>query len=304
MAFNNSALAAYVEHNSKKFATKAVAGSKTADLLISNSAFQAGVKGTSEILRMDADVNLQDANTCGRSALGGVTLTNKMLTVKPIKDEQDFCVKDLYGKYTSEMIAKGQNPEDESMDAEFVNSIMDYRAQKIANAIERLLWRGDTTAGAGNNLRFFDGIVKQVSTSSDKIVLTETGSDILAKLQSVYNQMPVEITEADDFRIFIGQDLWKTYVTVLGNRNLYNPSDNNTVYATSAKIEVVPGLNGSNVIIAAKISDFQLGMDGTNDADKAELRYSMETKKYYMDFHVAVGITAIFTAQIGYLALA
>lgn len=302
MAFNTSAASTYVENNSTAIVTKAVAGAKTAQLLIDNNAVQTGVKGQAPILKMDADVNLQDGASCGRTSLGTTTLSDKFITVKPLADMQDFCPKALYNKYYSVLIAKGQKPEDETLDSAFVQQIMDVRAAKIANLVDKLLWQGDTSLTT--SMKWIDGILKQVSGASDKIALTETGDDIVEKLQSIYEQMPAEITSQDDFRIFIGEDLFKAYTIKAANKNYFNPVDAMTVYGTTAKLEVIPGLNGTNKIVAGKISDFQLGLDKTDDADKAVLRLSAETNKWYMDFYFSVGVAAVYTSQIGYLALA
>ncbi|MFL5810203.1 MAG: hypothetical protein ACJ749_11825 [Flavisolibacter sp.] len=303
MSFDVTALSTYVQNNSKPIATKAVAGSKTAKLLIDNKQVQVGVKGSANILKMDADVTFQDGSTCGRSALGATTLSDKQITVKPIKDVQDFCPKSLYNTYFATMIAQGQNPENESMDAAFAASIMEYRAAKVANAVEVILWQGDT-ASSNANLNKFNGLLKQISTASDKIALTETGADIIAKLQNIYTQMPVAVRKAQDFRIFIGEDMYDSYLIALAGKNIFKPTDDVTLFGTAAKLEVVPGLNGTNKIVAGKISDLQLGLDGTDDADRAVLKYSMETEKWYMDFHFAVGVAAVYTSQIGYVAFA
>ncbi|RZK45905.1 MAG: hypothetical protein EOO97_00280, partial [Pedobacter sp.] len=183
MSFDVSGLSAYVQNNSKAIATKAVANAQTAKLFIENGSVQTGIKGTAAILKMDADVSLQDA-ACGiRNPLGGITLSNKTITVKPIMDVQNVCPKTLYSTFYAEMIKKGQAPQEE-LTPEFAQAIMDLRAKKISAVVEKLLWQGDTAiTGATNNLKRIDGIVKQVGSG---FAITASGADVIAKLQSIY----------------------------------------------------------------------------------------------------------------------
>lgn len=306
MAFDKTALEAVASQHSTELATKAVSGAKTAALLIANKAVQAGVKGSAAISKMDADVTFQSNATCGaRNPLGSVTLSNKRIYVTPIKDEQNICPKTLYDTYFAELIGKGQSPEGEDLDAAFIKSIMDFRAKKLANEVEKLIWQGDT-AGSGN-LAQIDGLIKQIGAATDEISLGTTGvlqgADVVAKLQDAYNGMPIEVRKADDFRIFIGEDTYDSYVQAMAAKNIYKATDDTSLFGTTAKFEVVPGLNATNKVVAARISDLQLGMDGTDDADKVDFRFSNETNQWYMDFHFAVGVSAVYTNQIGIASL-
>lgn len=299
MAFDNSVLTAYVANHSKAIATKAVQGASTPKLLIDNNAFQSGVKGSHAILKMDADVTFQDGSTCGRTASGNVTLSDKQIVVKALKDIQDFCPKSLYNTYYAQMVAKGQDPESETLDSAFVQQIMDLRAAKIANVIEKLIWQGDTSLTGSNNLKYLDGLLKQITGASDEITIAEAGADVVAKLQSVYQAMPIEVRSAEDFRIFLGQDLYDSYLIALANKNVFKPTEDMFLFGTSAKLQPTPGLNSTNKVVAAKISDFQFATDMEGEENKAVLKYSMETEKWYMDFHFAVGVSAVYTSQIG-----
>lgn len=295
MSFNPQSLETYVQDASREIATKAVTEAKTASLLISAGAVTAGVKGSALILTMEADTQFQDGSACGRSPLGGVTLGDIKVAVAPIKDEQDFCNKTLYNSWFSQMLAKGQNPETETLDASFAQSIMDNRAAKIAEGNEKLLWQGDTALTGANNMKYIDGILKQVSGNTE---LVETGSDIVAKLQSLYKQYNVTVRKQADFRIFIGEDMYDDYLIALSNANKFKEGAVGTLEGTTAKFEVVPGLNGTGKVVASRISNFHLGIDGTDDSHKAELRYSMETKKWYQDFHWAIGVKVIYADQV------
>lgn len=299
MAFDITALSEYVQNNSKEIATKAVANAQTAKLLIANKAVQAGVKGSAAILKMDADVVLQDGSSCSRTAMGDTKLSDKKITVKPIVDYQNICPKALWNTYFAEMVAKGQTPE-ESLTPDFAESIMDFRAMKIAGVVEVMLWKGDLSATGTTNNKHIDGIIKQVGSG---FPITASGADVIAKLQSVYLAMPTEIRQAEDFRIFIGEDTYAEYLVALANKNIFKSTDDTTLFGTTAKLQPVAGLNGVDKAFASRISNFQLGLDGEGDADAAELRYSNETKQWYMDFAFAVGVAVVDAAEVGVASL-
>lgn len=288
----------YIKPISQEMATKAVVNSKTAKLLIDNKAVQTGVKGSAAILKMDADVNLQDGSGCARNPLGSALLSDKKIVVTPLKDEQNFCPKTVYNSYFVEAIAKGQSPDSETFIPDFVKSIMEYRAAKINLAVENLLWQGNTALTT--SLKWIDGIIKQVKAGT-YITLTATGSTIVEKLQAAYLSMPVEVRSQEDFRIFIGEDIYAQYLIALANKNIYKPTDDFTLFGTIAKLFPTPGLNASNEIIAARISNFHLGLDGDSETDYADLKLSVETNQWYQDFHFAVGVAVVYTEEVGYV---
>lgn len=297
MALNKDALEAVASQHSTELATKAISGATTAKLLIDNKSVQAGVKGSAAISKLDSDVTFQDNTGCARNPLGDTKLSNKRIYVSPIKDEQNICVKTLYDTYFAEMIGKGQSPEGEDLDASFVKSIIDFRTSKIAYAVEQLIWQGDTS-GTGNLARI-DGLLKQATAASDKVSITVTGSDYVAKLQSVYKAMPIAVRKSEDFRIFLGEDMYDNYLADLAAKNIFKPVEDLKLFGTSATLQPTSGLNDTNKVFAAKISDLQLGMDGTDDADKVEFRFSNETNQWYMDVHFAVGVSVVYSDQIG-----
>lgn len=164
MAFDKTQLSEYVSSHAKEISMKAISGAKTAKLLMDNMAFQAGVKETARVNRLDADVVLQDGSSCGRSASGNTQLSDVSVTVKGLKDVQDFCPKTLYDTFYAALIAKGRNPEDESVSDELMGQIMDYRAQLNADVVEQLLWKGDT--GLTGNISRINGFIKQIKAGN------------------------------------------------------------------------------------------------------------------------------------------
>lgn len=297
MSFDKTALSNYVELKSKEISSKTVSESKTAKLLISTNNVQVGVKGSAPILKADSDTVFQDGSTCGRVASGDVKLADKQITVKIIADKQNLCPKTLINTYYSWVIGSGSEPEGQAVEAAFASYIMDLRSAKIQEQNEQLLWKGDTALTGSNNLKFINGILKQVASLAININSTKT--TLIEKLQDSFLKMPVKISAKDDFRIFIGEDMFAQYLVELANKNIYKDQDDYKLFGTNATLIAVPGLNGTNKVFMTRLSNLQLGVDGTSEDEKATLKYSMETEQFYQDFFWSIGISVIYEDESG-----
>lgn len=298
MAFDVTGLQNYVELKSKEISSRAVSGSVTADLLIKSGNYQVGVKKSSPILKLGADVVFQNQSSCSRVASGSTKLSNALLTVTSLSDIQNYCSKDLEAGYYSYALNPGQDPEKEGFDTAFIQYVMDYRAKLIAAENEKLLWRGDTSLSSGN-LNKANGLLKIVKAGS-YVDVDDASTNIVDRLIASANKMPVDISSADDFYIFMGKDIYNQYKSALFAKNIYQPTNDNTLAGTDFKIQVVPGLNGTKEVIMTRLSNLQLGQDLTNEDDSAKVRFSMETNNWYIDFYWSIGIAVKFIEEVGY----
>lgn len=292
MSFDVSTLEAHVSGRGKEFAKKAVAGSKTAKLLMDNGSVVLGAKGDNQIPTLDVNADLQDGSVAGRNASGNTTFAEKLLKIARFKSQHNYRADDLYDTYLIEYVAKGQDPESETLDTDIINAIMERRGQKIAAAIETRLWTG--TVGS----QLIDGILTQLASGTITVTAYEVGATIIEKLQSTFNDVPVEITEAEDFRIFVGPDTHRQYKSALWAANNFNQESQDTLAAYGAKFEVVPGLKGTNKAVFSRISNFKLGLDKEGDMTNASLKWSIENECWYMDFNFAIGVKVIFPEEV------
>jgi len=184
---------------------------------------------------------------------------------------------------------------------------MDIRSGKISEQVEQLIWQGDTSLSSGN-LKWINGILKQITSGTAGTNYTNidsTKTTVLEQLQEAYSKMPIKARKAADFKIFIGEDMYDSYVADLAKLNIFKPVEDTKLYGTSAVLVPTAGLNGTYKIVATRLSNLQLGLDLESDLDKASLRFSNETEQWYMDFHFAVGVAIVYTAasEIGYADL-
>lgn len=301
MAFDITGLGAYVQNNSKEYAMKSVASAKTAKALIDSKNVQFGVKGSAAILKLSSDVSLIDNSTCG-SRTGGstITLSNKNIVVKQIADEANICVATLWNSFYANSIAQGQAPQEELL-PEFANAIMTDRANKIAAVNEKLLWQGNTSLTGTTNYKRIDGIGVQVTATTSNA----TGSTIVERLQNFFLACDVDVRGQEDFYVFISEEIYAEYKVAMAAKNIFQPTDDMTLFGTTGKLFVTSGLNGnSRKIYGMRLSNLQLGLDGQGDADSAEMRYSIETKNWYQDFKWAIGVAVVFAEEAKYATVA
>lgn len=294
MAFDVSGLSEYIGNNSKQIATQAVAGAATAQLLISNRAVQTGIKNREALLSMVPDVVFQDGTQCSRTSMGTQTLSDKFISVTPLKEVLDICPKDLRNTFYAYNLQPGQTPS-EDLTPEFIRAVVDDRAATIASEVEKLLWIGDTSnTGLSANYQWIDGFGTIITGQT----VSATGATIVEKFQTFYLAVPPEIREKADFRLFIGEDKYAEYLVALANKNVYKPTSDRTVFGTTMNFEVVPGLNGTGTVYGLRYSNMRLGLDGVSDQDRAIFRQSpLGDENYWIDFHFAVGVQVVFDSE-------
>lgn len=302
MGYNISGLPAYTSEQSREFMYKSILGSQTIDLLTSAGSFDPTAKGTQAVQLIDVDVYFQDGSTCGRNPMGGATLSQAKLTVNPIKINTNYCVKDLLKTYAVEDM-KATMKGTKYDDALFLDTIGNLVASTTARDVEKLTWVGDVTLTGTTNMKFADGYLKQIKAAPEHINLSGvTGSTVTAKLQKVFAGMPIEVSGAEDFRIFIGKDTFNTYKAELAEKNLFTPQAETELFGTTGKLAVVDGLNGTGEVIGTRMRNLRAG--GEMDAIEMEKWYSRETDSVNLDSSFSIGYTIVYPQEIGHAKIA
>ena len=305
MAFDVSALAAYTEQNAAQLVTSSVLGAKTANLIKSAGNVMVGVKSAETINIMDTDAIFQAGGSCGFTASGSTTFTQRTVTVGKIKVNEALCPKDLEAKYLQKALPTGSMYDSVPFEQEFA----DKKAKTIAAQLETAIWQGDT-ASVNVNLNKFDGLVKLVGAASGVVAANSatyisgaplssiTAANVIEIFDGVYAAIPAKVVAADDMTIFCGQDLFRTYTIALKNANNFHYSvdakaDGEFVLpGTMIKVVSVGGLNGTNKIYAARLSNLFIGTDLLNEEEKFEIFYAKEADqvRFVSEFKMGVNI--------------
>lgn len=307
MGFNISNLSSYVANIDPVLFSKSVAGARTAADLIAAGSVVFG-KGKVAIRTMNLDANFQSGDdSCARNASGDITLGNLTMDIVRIKDEKNLCFQDLENTYYAMLVNGSVQPSEEGPNADFANAIVDARVSKLAEVNEKALWISDTglTASFGSdytNYNKYDGITTQLSASASVVSIAATGSTMVEKLQNAVLAMPVKVSSASDFRLAIGQDTYNDYLVALAGKNIYKPTDDLTVFGTTARLWVVPGLNDSGKAVAIRLSNIRLGMASQADLDRVELEYLKDSTfhGWTSDVYFSIGVKVIDASEAGY----
>jgi hypothetical protein len=306
MSFNVTALAAYTKANERELLTKSLFSAKS----ISLATKMPGVKSSQQVNVMDTDAVFQAGTSCGFSASGTTTFSNRTLSVAPIRVHEALCPKDLETKYLQLVMAPGSNPKT----IPFEEKYTDLKAGLIAEQLETAFWQGDTTSG-NSSLARFDGLLKIITAASGSVIQANasgfttgapysasggiTTSNVIAIFQGVYRALPVAILDKPDTVVFCGMGTFRTYQLALTNANLfhYNTDSSNsnfeiTIPGTNIKVIGVNGLNNTNRIIAMRSSNMFFGCDVIGEESKFEMFYAQEAMevRYVAEFKAGVQI--------------
>jgi hypothetical protein len=317
MAFNVSALADYTEQNEALLVTSSVLGAKTASLIKSAGNVMVGVKSSETINIMDTDAIFQSGASCGFNASGSTSFTQRTVTVGKIKVNESLCPKDLEAKYLQKALPTGSMYDAIPFEQEFT----DKKAKRIASQLEIGLWQGNTSS-VNVNLNKFDGLLKLMAADSSVVdantstyisgapLSSITAANVVSIFDGIYKAIPATIVSYDDVVIFCGMDTFRTYTIALKNANMFHytvdvKADNEFVLpGTTIKVIAVQGLNGTNDIVAGRLSNFFLGTDLLNEEEKFEIFYAKEADQVRFVSEFKMGVNIAFPDEVVKFVLA
>lgn len=299
MAYVVTALPDYVKQNNFPLLRKSVFGAKTAGLMT----LQTGVKSQSSLNIMDTEIVFQ-VDGCSRTASGDTTFTQRLITVGNIAIHQDFCPKTLEKKYLQTELKAGSKQDEMPFEESFTNLLAD----KIAATLETAIWKGDT-ASADVNLNKFDGLLKLIDAATGVVdgntssATDITVANIEAIMDAFYQAIPVDVLNTEDFRIFVGMDVFRLYTVALKDANLFHYDANATDFeivipGTNIRVIAVNGLNGTDRIIGARLSNLFLGVDLEDEEEDFEMWYSPDDRVVKLSVAFKYGVQFAFPDQI------
>lgn len=314
MAFNVTGLAAYTKANERELLTKSLFSAKS----ISLASKMPGVKSAEQVNIMDTDAVFQAGTSCGFSASGTTTFSNRTLTVAPIRVHEALCPKTLETKYLQLVLPSGSNPKSIPFEQQYT----DLKAGLIAQNLETAFWQGDTSSG-NNALAQFDGLIKIITAVSGSAIAANssaymsgapysatggiTTSNVIAILQGVFRAIPAALVDKSDTTIFVGIDTFRTYQLALTNANLfhYNTDASSanfeiTMPGTNIKVVGVNGLNGTGRIYALRTSNMFFGCDVLGEESKFEMFWAQEAMEVRYVAEFKAGVQIAFPSEIVY----
>lgn len=277
----------YVEEKRLPLIGKAVLGAKSSELFN----LQTGVKSTAALNLLDTSVVFGDGASCGWDEAGTTTLSQRELEVAKIKVNMSFCDRDLLDTWAGYEVKVAAGRETLPFEEYFTAQIID----RINSSIETMIYQGTKQPGE------FDGLLTILA--NEPTVLTATNTGVTDTVTDVYTTIPVEVLK--NASILMGEDQFRLYVLDLTKKNLYHYApevDGNmvvTMPGTSTKVYGVPGLNGTNKIIAADLkNNIFYGTDMADDKEVFDFWYSKDNQEFRLAVKFNAGVQVAFPDQI------
>ena len=305
MAFNVTGLTNYTNELSTELVVRSLFGSKTAAVLQAAGQVQVGVKSAEALNILSSDVFFA-ADGCGYTASGNTTFSQRVITVGKIKVEETLCPKTLEAKWLQTQMAPG-SPES----VPFEEQIGQEKASRIAKLLEVSMWQGDTaTSNTNPNTNRFDGFNKIIDAASATTVSGNTSAataittaNIEDLIDNMYNAAPADIADADDLVLFVGIDTFKKYTTALRASNLFHYVADSEgmeimIPATNVKMIAVGGLNGTNRMFLARLSNMFVGTDLANEEEEYRFWYSQDNDEVRFRATMKYGVQIAFPDQL------
>lgn len=266
--------------------SKALVGATTAKY----ANVRLGIKGTQAINLLDSTPVFQ-AGTCGWSATGSTSYTQRSLTVCPEKINESLCPDDLYSTYQSLLLNAGQTEED----VPFANQIAELKVKQITQRIEQKLWQA-TTAGGD----CFDGFKTLIATGTTGVATSTSGTAFdnskaygtdgnpVTEVDKLINALSDNAQAREDLIVFMSFANYRLYIQALTKANFFVNYINGSnsiggasafeVWHPNANVKIIPtiGLNGSSQVVIGPAEYFIVGFDLMSDNERLDMWYSKD----------------------------
>lgn len=307
MALDLSNLTAYVDQLSSELISRTILEGQTTKYI----SVQPGIKHSMALNEIEHTLTVQADNcaSAGFSDSGTTTLSQRNITVCPIKLNNQYCI---YGNgglsdYWIGMLMKAGSYHDSI--PSFEESFIGYITKLWNQEIDKNLWVGKYSQWTTGNTHSGDtfatgyqtgceGILYQLyNTSASGSIVTTTYSgapstaNALAIVDAMVANIPQDILMEEDLVIFTSPQTVMNYKLALKNANNFhyyvsdamNPDGSakensltQMVPGTQIKMIGTPGLKGFNGLVLSKASNFVLGTDLLNDYENIHVYYSYD----------------------------
>lgn len=294
-----SSLPAYVQDNKdliiKNFALVGTASRQRFGI-------QTGIKTSAYLNYLELNPTLQDGKGCGFTASGSATLTQRTITTAIIKVNMDICPDSLLGKYAEYLVRIGAN----SNELPFEQYIIDGVTTEINKKIEKLIWQGDTTQASNTDLKWLNGILKQLASDSDKVAVSiAANTAIYDAIKAVYLAIPEETLERGA-EIYVSPANYRDFLMAMVEKKYFNysgPQDSapeEFVFpGTDVKVVKTPGLAGVNDrIVDSFPENFVYGCDAEGDLEDVKIWFSDDDDLFKLKVKWNSGIAYRFPNQV------
>lgn len=271
---NISGLTDYVKVHSDELFTKATAGARSLELV----EIMPDVKYKDALQYLDSEIVLADGSVCGFNPQGTDNFTERYVETKPVKVEKSWCAKDFEKKAAGLQLRWEAGRET----LPFEQKIAESNMNAIQDAVENLVWKGNSSLGIAGWLAQATGetLVTDVAFAS--------GSTTIAKIDAMVAAIPARAL-AKGVNIFMSITDFRNYVaeqnsSCCANRPVMDAAAESIKYVGDSRISLVPvaGLEGTGKMVAATEDALVYATDLEGSENVYRLWFNEETEKFNM----------------------
>ncbi|WP_166334645.1 hypothetical protein [Sphingobacterium chungjuense] len=289
MSFQIEGLPNHVTANSRDFVYRSLSESDTIKFIQENGTFLVNVKNEEQINLLDTTAVVRKTTKgCGRQPLNTTELGAVNIKVHTLQSDQNLCIADLETTYQNQWLQSGSN----YTSFDFIDSVTNLRADKLALSNEALIWAGDTES-IDPDMMHFDGFFKLMDAENKAVTLPEADK-LYKRLQLALATIPNAIKRQQDFVILLSKGNQDAMGIEVSNDNYFKAEDGIThLHGTTKRLKGVEGFDAvdTEYFVMARASNFYVATDMENEFNSVNLFHSQETGgNLYLDFKWKLGV--------------
>lgn len=291
-----SALTNYVEVNKDTLIKDVVLGYKLGDT-ISKMSKQLGVKETEKLNYLNVDPILQSGKGCGFNPSGSTDFSERDVTAKILKVNDQWCPDQLIGKYAEYLVKLGANKNADNMP--FEEEIMNEIQIKLAQKLEKMVWQGDS----GLSFTGLISLAEGADSGSTSAVTLSSASTIYENIKAVVMAIPEEII--DEAVVFVSPANYRAFVQAMVEKNYYHYEsgkieNNDLIFpGTNIAVHKTLGLTGDNAhIYASTYKNLVYACDMLDDKEEFRLWFSDDADLFRLKVKFNAGVTTYFPDEV------
>jgi len=180
-------------------------------------------------------------------------------------------------------------------------AIIEQAALTVGKQLGKLMWQGDTTAGASSPLRFFDGYIKLMLADADVIDVTTQGAitaaNVISVLEAVEAAIPSTIWEDPSVVFHMNTGDYRLYLQAARALDFKGPNIGEAALERFAgrQIRYYTGMPAGTMCVAkataGRDSNLWAAVNAESDADNVKFeRYRPESENYIVKMLLKMGV--------------
>jgi hypothetical protein len=298
-SYNLNGISPWIDENASDMLVKSILG----EVLPRYATIRPNIKGTQQVGFLTNDIYLQDGS-CGFDASGVTNINQVTIQTCNKKINQTVCAYDLYDYFLSQRLSNSNFQETVPFEELLIQDI----SNRIADKIEKQLWRNTTASGATEyNNQCFDGALALITSGNGATQLTytaATSTNGLNVFSTYYERIPANVLHRNDLVMFCSYSDYRGLVASMRNSsyiNLFSFDDKSaaqgqewSVMLPGTNVRVIPtqGLDAQSAVVVGPASYFMVGFNATENG-------GIEMKGLYDPYEDIVKIFARMVYGLG-----